>query len=238
MPENNNNSIFSFQKNINISELIMECLKRWYIIVTATVAALVISAVFTLMFVTPMYSSTAKIMIFNKTGTGSANDMELSASTYLTRDFTEIISDKVILNDVSSMLNNKYTNAQLNSFITVTNPTNTRIIEISVLSPNAQDSKKIADGICTVAQEKLVELMGLDRITVISSGDVAKNPTSPNVKQNILIGTLIGIVLGCGIVFLIYATDNKVSSAEAIEKQLGISVLATIPYNNRQKSRK
>ena len=35
-----------------------------------------------------------------------------------------------------------------------------------------------------------------------------------------------------------YIIDNKITSSEDVEKIFGISVLATIPYNNKQKTKK
>lgn len=227
------NSTNYIQKNINIKLLFLEFLRKWYYIVGSIVILVVFSLMYTAFFVTPMYSSIAKIMVFNKQTATTINDMELSASSYLVRDFTEIISDKVILKDVAEDLDNKYSHAQLKSYITINNPTSTRIIEIIAMSPNAEDSKKIVDSICNVSQEKLVELMGLDRINLISYGDVAKNPSQPNFTRTAFYSFWIGLLIGAGIVLILYLNDNKVSSVEDIEKNLGLSVLATIPYNNK-----
>jgi len=226
----------TIQKNINIKQLLFEILKRWYIILGGAIAFVVVTLLYTAFFVTPMYSSTAKIMIFNKTHSTSVNDMELSASTYLVRDFTEIISDKVVLADVAADLDNRYSTSQLKSYITVNNPINTRIIEINALCPNAEDSKKIVDSICTVSQEKIVELMGLDRINLISTGDVAKKPSTPNYSRNAFFSLTIGIIFSLAFILLLYFNDNKISTIEDIEDNVGLSVLATIPYNNKNKN--
>ncbi len=226
------------QRSLNIHQLLFESAKRWYIVFGCTVIFVAVTLIYTAFFVTPMYSSTAKIMIFNKTQTTTANDMELSASTYLVRDFTEIISDKAVLSDVAADIGNKYSYSQLKKYITVNNPVNTRIIEITALSPSAEDSKKIVDSICTVSQEKLVELMGLDRINLISDGDVAKRPSTPNYSRNAIFSFVSGIVIGLGIIALMYIINNKISTVEDIEKNTGLSVLATIPYNNKNASKR
>lgn len=239
MSENlNNNRMFGINKNIDTRELILAILKRWYILVTAIIASFLISLIYTTAFVTPMYSSVAKVIVFNKQQTTSANDLELSSSLYLAKDFKEIITDKMILSDVSASLDNKYSIGQLQGFINIENPQNTRIIQITALTPDPLDSKKIVDTVCEVSQEKLVELMGLDRITLISGGDVAKSPSHPNKLTNLALGALIGLVIGCFSVFIIYILDNKVTTAIDVEKIFGMSVLATIPYNNKQKTRK
>lgn len=238
MSENNTPRIFNFQKKLDSRELIFTAIKKWYIIVITMVVFLIISLVYTTVFVTPMYESVAKVIVFNKQETTSANDLELSSSLYLAKDFKEIITDKLVLSQVSAKLGNKYTIAQLKNFISIENPQSTRIIEISALSPKPEDSKKIVDTVCEVAQSSLVELMGLDRITLISNGDIAQSPSKPNLVTNIWISIVSGLALGIVIVLAVYITDNKVATAEDVERLFGITVLATIPYNSKQKNRK
>lgn len=238
MSENSASRIFNFQKKLDSKELIFTAIKKWYIILSTVIASLVICIVYTTVFVMPKYTSVAKIIIFNKQETVQASDLELSSSLHLARDFKEIITDKFVLSQVSEKLGNKYTHAQLKSFISIDNPQNTRIIEITALSPDPEDSKKIVDTVCEVSQASLVELMGLDRITLISNGDVAKNPSQPNLTNNALLSLIIGFAIGIIIVIILYITDNKVTCAEDVERMFDISVLATIPYNTKQKTKK
>ena len=75
--------------------------------------------------------------------------------------------------------------------------------------------------------------MGLDRITVISNGDVAKSPSTPNTGKNVVLGILLGSIIGLSAIVLIYLTSNKINSPEDIEKYINVSVLSVIPYNNK-----
>lgn len=240
----NKSSFLAFQKNINTRQLLFESIRRWYIIVITLVVSVIIAFLYTKIYMTPLYSSTAKVMVFKKqtiqetpSANASANDLELSASSYLTRNFTELINDKFVLNDVAEKLDNKYTYPQLKSFISINNPTNTNVIEITATSPNAEDSQKIVSSICEVSQEKIVELMGLDRIQPFNYGEVPLKPSSPNLSKNMMTGGILGLIMSLSAIILIYITDNKVSSTEDVEKYLGMSVLATIPYNNKNKGR-
>ena len=237
----NKNMFLTFQKNINMRQLFFESIRRWYVIVITMVVSILISFVYTKMFMTPLYSSTAKVVVFKKQAVsaenGSANDLELTASSYLTRNFIEIINDEFVLNDVAKELGDKYSYAQLKSFLSINNPTNTHVIEITATSPNAEDSQKIVSTICYVAQEKIAEFMGLDRIKTLNYGKVANAPSSPNLSKNMITGGILGLVISLSAIVIIYITDNKVSSTEDVEKYLGMSVLATIPYNNKNKGR-
>lgn len=222
----------TFKRNMNLTDLLFECIKKWYVIAITIFVVMSITLVYTVFFQTPMYTSTSKIMIFNKEETTALADLELSSSIYLARDFTEIINDKFVLDDVADELDNKYSVTRLKTFISINNPQNTRILEIIVTSPNAKDSKKIADSICDISQSKLVELMGLDRITTISYGNLPRTQSSPNIYNNLAIAFFIGAILSLCIIVVLFTIDNKISSVQDVEKYIGLSVLATIPYNN------
>lgn len=233
MSENN----LQTKKTVDLAELFLLALKRWFIIIPIMIACLLLAFVYSAFLATPMYDSTAKLYVVNKE-TESVNYVDFSVSTYLTNDFTEIISDVVVLEEVSEDIGNKYNVEQLKSFINITQPENTRIIEITVRSPEAADSKKIADSICRISQDKLVDVMGFDRINVIRDGSLATAPSSPNMVLSLIYAFLIGFVISCIIVLIIYLTDNKISTQQDIEKYLNLSVLAYIPYNQgKQKSK-
>lgn len=231
----NINLLPTFKRNINLTDLLFECIKKWYVIVITILLTISLSMIYTIFLQTPMYTSTSKIMIFNKQETTALADLELSSSIYLARDFTEIIKDKYVLDDVADELDNKYSVTRLKNYITINNPQNTRILEIIVTSPNAKDSKKIADSICDISQSKLVELMGLDRITTISYGNLPRSQSSPNIYNNFAISFFIGIILSLCLIIVLFTIDNKIASVQDVEKYIGLSVLATIPYNNSKK---
>jgi capsular exopolysaccharide synthesis family protein len=54
-------------------------------------------------------------------------------------------------------------------------------------------------------------------------------PASPNLKQDLSSGTLLGLLVGAGLVLLLEYLDRTVKSAEQIERLLGLPTLAVIP---------
>lgn len=233
----NNYIVKEYQKNIDFKELFFELLSRWYILVSSILLAIIIAVIYSTLIVTPKYVSTAKVMIISQKAYNSLSEMELSHSTLLTKDFSEIITDKSVLSEVAKELDNKYTSEQIKGFVSLYNPSETRIIEISASCPNAKDSKKIVDAICVISQEKIVDLMGLDKITIISRGEVPKHYSTPKNSYNIRLGITIGAIAGLAIILYLYITNNKVNTPEDIGKYLDVSVLAVIPYNNKNTSK-
>lgn len=235
----NNNANNTTQKTITLNGLFTTALRHWRILVPLIVVCFVLTVIYSAFIVTPMYTSTAKLYIINKVSSSNQiTSTDFNISTYLTNDFKEILSDEVILSEVAEELNNKYSCGTLQSFLDIKAPESTRIIEIKVTSPNAKDSKKIADSICRISEEKLPEILGLDRVKIIRNGSLAKNPTSPNVSADAFKGLIAGIILATALAFLIMLTDNNITSSDDVEKILGISVLTTIPYNDHRMSKR
>lgn len=227
-----NNLDNSFQKNVTISDLIFESLRRWYFIVSAVVVALLITVIYTLNFMTPMYTSRAKILVLSKQTGNQLTSTDFSISTYLSNDFAEIIIDNPVLEPTSEDLNGKYSVNSLKGIVSVNKPENTRIIEIAASTPVPEDSKAIVDSVCENAKETLVELMDLDSIEILTKGNTPTSPSSPNLSYNLVIAFLVAFLISELAIALNFIYNNKISSPEDIQKYLGLNVLATIPYNH------
>ena len=227
------------QKTITLKGLITTALRYWRLLAIIVAASFIISVVYSAFIVTPMYTSTAKLYVINKaSASNQITSTDFNISTYLTNDFKDLLRDEAILTEVATDLKDKYTTGALQNFIEVDSPENTRIIEIKVKSPNAKDSKKIADSICRISEEKLAEIMGLDRVKVIRNGSLPKNPSSPNTASDAFKGIILGCLIAGATAFAIMILDNKISSSEDVEKVLGLNVLATIPYNETKLKKK
>lgn len=220
-----------FQKeSFNIREYLILLIKHWHICLVTVAVGIAAALFYSCIIVTPLYDSTAKLYVVNKSS-DTLNSSDFSISTYLTNDFSEIIVDHLVLDDVAEQLGNKYTFSQLKSFLSVDVPQSTRIIAVTARTDDPQLSKTVVDTLSRVAQASLAEKIGLDRVTVISEGTLSTAPSVPNTSYNVGIAFAMAFCIFCLIVFFIYITNTKISSSEDVEKYLGISVLATIPYN-------
>lgn len=67
-----------------------------------------------------------------------------------------------------------------------------------------------------------------NRLAVLEEAQANPKPISPNLTLSILLSVGLGFVLALGIIFLIEQLDNKVRSAEILERKLGLSHLGSI----------
>lgn len=230
MSERNSN-LFS-QKSVNIADLAYESWKRWYVIAITLVVSLIITAIYTIGFVTPLYTSTAKIYIRSRQAEDYYTTSDFNISTYLSNDIAEIIVDTPVLEGVRKDINDKYSISYLKNAVSVSKPENTRIIEIKVTTPKPEESKVIVDSICENAKDKLVEIMKLDSVEIIKKGSLPTTPSSPDLANNMITVGILAVFLAEIIIVVNYILNNRVSNVTDIEKYLGLNVLATIPYNS------
>ena len=103
-----NLDLLPFKKEINLFDLLMYIIKKWYILVSIVTVFVVTSVIYYSAIVTPLYSSTAKMYITNK-NSQTITSSDLSVSIYLSNDFAEIILDTPVLDKVCDELDNKFT---------------------------------------------------------------------------------------------------------------------------------
>ena len=231
------NESYAPKLELSFLDLLFKLLEKWYLIVIIVAVFVSSTFVYVQFFCTPMYSSTAKLFIFN-TEANLQSTSELSVSTYLARDYAELIVDRTVLEDVIDNLKLNKSYGSLKGLTTINNPEGTRILEITVKTEDPKLSKKIVDEVCKVSQQKIVDLMGIDRVNIISDGQVSNVPSSPNKKEYVTISFFAGILVAVLLIFAIHVLSDKIESEDDIQKFLDMSVLATIPYADTAKKKK
>jgi capsular polysaccharide biosynthesis protein len=201
--------------------------RLWVIILSgvlfATVAGLVSS-----FLITPMYTSTSQMYILSKsTSITSLADIQLGSQ--LTQDYMIMVKSRTVVNQVIKDLNLDMDYDALSGIVTVTNPTQTRILNISCNYPNAEMAKRIVDEFAKVSKISIAQLTASDEPTIIDWGYASPYPSSPNIKKYIIIGALAGIFLAAGIVIVLHLMDDTIKDSEDVEKYLGLSTLGLIP---------
>ena len=101
---------------------------------------------------------------------------------------------------VKRRLNLDYTYAQMGKMISVENPTNTRILKVTVQSDDPQEAADMALTYVQVAREFIAAKMDMDMPTIFEEPQLPTRPYSPSTMKNTVLGFLLGLLLMCGIV--------------------------------------
>ena len=116
--------------------------------------------------------------------------------------------------------------------LSVTNTSNTRMLDITVTSANPDEAAAIANEYAKVASDFIAETMSTDKPNIVSVALVPSNPVSPSMVRNVAIGFLAGVVLAAAIVTIRMLLDDKIKTAEDIRRYTGLVNLAIVPKEN------
>ena len=138
----------------------------------------------------------------------------------------ELVKSRPVLEKTISKLKLDMTPEKLAGMITTETPTDTRIMSIGVTDDDPKEAKQIAD---TLRKAVSVQITNADSVNTVEEGNLPTSPSSPNVKKNMMLGAMLGLVISMGFVVLIFLLDDTVKTPDDVEKYLGLNVLVSIP---------
>lgn len=218
----------SDEETIDLLELLYALLGKWREIAAATVACALIAAIGVLFFVTPKYQASSTIYVISWKDS-AINISDLQIGTALTDDYIQVFHMWEVQEKVISNLDLPYTYSQLDGMLSVTNASNTRMLEITVTSESAQEAADIANEYATVVRDYIAKKMATDKPSIMSTALVPTVPVSPNKTKSILLGALLGFVVSAGVVVVITLLDDTYKTTEDIKKYTGLVTMAVIP---------
>ena len=172
---------------------------------------------------------------------------DLQTGTSLTNDYMVVVAGRPVLEQVIKNLELDESYSSLRKKIDVTNPADSRILQISVTDEKPNRAKVIADEMAEVSSAFISQKMDQDPPTIIQYGYSDGEPVSPNIAKNTIVGGMIGFLLSSVLVIGLYILNDTIMSAEDVEKKLGLNVLGTLPleeieddgeWHNKKKRRK
>ncbi|MFC3922116.1 Wzz/FepE/Etk N-terminal domain-containing protein [Streptococcus alactolyticus] len=223
MNSNDNASI-----EIDVLYLLRKLWSRKFFIIFIALVVGTIALLGSVFLIKPKYTSTTRIYVVSRTA-DSITNQDLQAGSYLVKDYQEVITSNEVLSSVIDKEKLSLTPNELSSMISVTIPTDTRVISISVEDDNAQEATTIANTVREVAAEKIKAVTKVDDVTTLEAAEVPKEPSSPNIKRNTLIGVIAGGVLAVISIIILEVFDDRVRRPEDVEEVLGMTLLGVIP---------
>lgn len=220
------------KEKIDLFKLLVILKKRLRMILVFSVLGLILSAVITFKFITPIYQAKTQIIVRSSTSNNSQTTaQEIQGNVQIINTYNEILISPVVLNQVIKQLNLNTTATSLQHEIKLSTETNSQVITMSVNDKNKFVAKDIANTTVDVFKTEVTKIMNVDNVAVLAPAIVSENtsPISPNKKINLTIGILSGFILGFIIALLRYFLDTTIKSSQDIERVVELPVLGEIP---------
>lgn len=231
-------------EDIDLKELFMIFWNKKIQIILLVILFAIIGAIYTIGVITPMYTSSTTLVLAtsgseNKQDTtNSITTTDVTLNSKLVSTYSELVKSKKVLRKVISNLNIDVEEEELRKNITVSSVKDTELIEITVANKNPKYSAQIANEIAKVFSEEVNEIYNINNIHVVDEAEIAENPSNINISKNVILFAFVGIVISIAYVLVANMLDTTVKSAEEIEKNYGIPVIAAIPLMESFESEK
>lgn len=177
------------------------------------------------------YQSTSRIYVVSRQNqdNNALTNSDLQAGSYLVKDYREIILSQNVLTQAIEELKLDLTPAELSKKISVSVPTDTRILSITAKDGNPKEAARIANGLRNVAAEKIISVTKVSDVTTLDEAEVPQSPSSPNIRRNVLLGFIAGVGLMVVLLVVVEVLDDRVKRPEDIEELMGLTLLGIVP---------
>lgn len=225
---------------IDLREVFLVLLGKMWLILLVGIFTATAAFVFSQFVLEPVYESTTQIYILNKQENNTVTYSDVQLGTQLTKDYAELIESRYVLEEVMETLQLRSINPELDykamlDKVTVTTPTDTRILAITVKDTDPVLAMEIANSIREVAAVHIKNVMDIEAVNVVDTANLPTQKSSPSVFKWTAVGGLIGMFLVMAIVLIWYLLDDTIKTSDDVEKYLGLSTLALIPLESRER---
>ena len=205
---------------IDLKDLVLEILSFWKWVLFALIIGAVTAYCISRFVMVPQYESTSQFYVLSKS-MSITSLADIQTGTSLTNDYMVIVEGRPVLEQVIENLGLDETYSSLKKKVTLNNPSNSRILEITVRDANPSMAKKIADEIARVSVAFIQQKMDQDAPNIIQKGNTA-------------VGGILGMFLAIAVIVVAYLFNDTIMNADDVQRKLGLNVLGTLPLEEAE----
>ncbi|MGR4071157.1 YveK family protein [Streptococcus parasuis] len=219
---------------IDVLSLLRTIWRKKFLILLTAILTTGLAFAYSAFLVTPQYDSTTRLYVVNQNSENGAGitNQDLQAGSFLVKDYKEIILSQDVLKNVTTTLG---ITGGIKDKITVTIPTDTRILSITVRDSDPNQAATIANTLRDEAAKKIIEVTKVSDVTTLEAALPAENPSTPQTKRNLALGFIAGAFLATALVLVLEVLDDRVKRPQDIEEGLGMTLLGVVPQAEKLK---
>ena len=220
-------------EEIDLKELFSFIKTKIGLLVTIVASVCVIGCVYGMFIQKPMYKSDTTVILSSNNSGSSINQNDININKNLVSTYAEIVRSRRVLNQVIDRLDLDIEYDDLYEQISVTSISNTEIIKITVEDKDAIKAKNIANITAEYFTKEVADLYMMDNVDILDEAIEAEKPYNISVIKQTIIYFAIGLVLACGVLFLIFYFDRTVKSIEQVEQKIKLPILGGVQDYNK-----
>ncbi|MGQ7386569.1 YveK family protein [Streptococcus suis] len=219
---------------IDVLSLLRTIWRKKFLILLTAILTTGLAFAYSAFIATPQYDSTTRLYVVTQSSDNGAGitNQDLQAGSFLVKDYKEIILSQDVLKNVTTTLG---ITEDIKDKITVTIPTDTRILSITVRDSDPDQAATLANTLRDEAAKKIIEVTKVSDVTTLEAALPAENPSTPQTKRNLVLGFVAGAFLATALVFFLEVLDDRVKRPQDIEEGLGMTLLGVVPQAEKLK---
>lgn len=217
---------------INLLELMVVYLQRWWIIALCFLVSASIAVGVVWKFVTPMYQAEVSIYVSNsrsQEGAELLTNADIVAAQRLVNTYISIVKSDRVIDLMTEALNGDYSSSELAGAMRAEQMNETEIFCVYVQHADPVEAARIANVAAEVVPVEISDLIEGTSARVI---DTAKVPTvrySPSYSKAALLGGIVGIVIALIYLTIAYMRDTHIKDENDLTSLVDLPILGRIP---------
>lgn len=218
------------EENIKFSEVLDSLKQRWKMIVLITILFTVASGLISFFVIKPKYKVTTKLFI----GKQESNNQDYNSNDVmmyqkLLSTYAEVIKTDDLISKSISVANIDRDSQKVLAKVVVTPRADTQILEISYEDTDPYVAKNLVTSVTNEFIKYSKTLIKNGNVQIIQKAQIPEKPVSPNIKLNVIIAFVLGVMVSIGLALLLEFMDNTFKTKEELEKALDLPVIGVIP---------
>lgn len=228
-------------EEINLKDLFSYFISKIWIVIITFLLLVIFSVINTKFIKVPEYnSSTTIVLTINNDNelNNSITQNDITINQKLVATYRQIIKSRRVLDRVIEDLELDMEASDLSKKVSVANETDTELLKITVSDKDPELAAEIADDIAKVFSEDIVDIYNIKNVSIIDKALVSDVPYNIKLVKDAIIFGVLGIVLGLGLIFVMFYFDTTIKSSEEIQEKIGLPILGIVPATDNGKKLK
>ena len=219
------------EMEIDLGELIMALLYKWWIIVLAGVVLAAGAFCFAKFAIEPTYESTTSVYVISRQNENTTTSSDITLGTQLMKDIAALAKSRTVAEDVIASLNLDVSVKKFNNMLSVTSGSDTRFLSIKVTHTSPEMAQMIANEVRDVMASRAVHVMKVEAVNVADYANYPIEKAAPSLSKYTILGGALGAFLAMAVIAVGFLLNDRIISSDDVEKYLKLSTLGSIPYD-------
>ena len=224
-------------EEINLRDLLIYFRKHLVLFFAMVVLCVSAGTAYTVLVQKPEYKSRATIILSSDKSKTTVQS-EITANKNLIETYTEVVKSHRVLDRVISENNLADSFETLSTKISVSSLKNTEIISISVVDKEAYRSYEIANWVADIFKEEISQIYNDTSVNILDHAVEPRGPYNIDVIKQEIIYAVAGMVLGGGIILVLFYFDRTIKTTEQIEEIFKLPIFGKVHKLETEKQKK